>query len=99
MATISPAQPGIRLRDYLELVEWTARQLRDGTCGTVSEEAPLIVRRIEKSTGRWPVRVKAVGSRYWRVVGDAQDLIATAGDLGQRWLRGIGFARWLEKIR
>ena len=41
------------------------------------------------------MRVKAVGSGYWRVVGDAADLIATAERLGQRWLKGIGLARQL----
>ncbi|MBL8299179.1 MAG: hypothetical protein JNN30_12650, partial [Rhodanobacteraceae bacterium] len=99
VTTITPTLPGIRLRDYLELVEWTGRQLRDDKHGIISTEAPPIVQRIEKNNRRWPVRVKAIGSRYWRVVGDTQDLIDTAKELGQRWLRGIGFTRSFEKIR
>ncbi|MBL8297264.1 MAG: hypothetical protein JNN30_02845, partial [Rhodanobacteraceae bacterium] len=75
------------------------KQLRDGHSGTISEAAPGIVEQIEKDASRWPVRVKAIGSRYWRVVGETQDLVDTAKALGQRWLRGIGFARSLGKVR
>ncbi|MBL8299578.1 MAG: hypothetical protein JNN30_14670 [Rhodanobacteraceae bacterium] len=99
VATISPTLSDIRLRDYLALVEWTGKQLRNDHGGAIFEAAPAIVEQIEKNVSRWPVRVKAIGSRYWRVVGEAQDLVDTAKALGQRWLRGIGFARSLGKVR
>ncbi|MBL8297655.1 MAG: hypothetical protein JNN30_04825 [Rhodanobacteraceae bacterium] len=99
VTTITPTMPDIRLHDYLALVEWTGRQLRGDKCWTIAEAAPAIVEQIEKHTSRWPVRVKAIGSRYWRVVGEAQDLIETAKEIGQHWLRGIGFARSLGKVR
>lgn len=95
--TILPNSPGMPLRDYLALVEWTGKQLRSGTRGVDSPWVPPIVERWETRPGRWPARVRAIGSRYWRVVGGAQDLIEVAAQLGQRWLRGIGFARSLEK--
>ncbi len=41
---------------------------------------------------RWPVRVKAIGSGYWRVVGEVDDLVERARQLNQRWLKGIGLA-------
>ncbi|MBL8298453.1 MAG: hypothetical protein JNN30_08915 [Rhodanobacteraceae bacterium] len=99
VATIKPTLPEIRLRDYLALVEWTGKQLRVDHAGATSEAAPEIVEQMEKNASRWPVRVKAIGSRYWRVVGEAQDLVDTAKALGQRWLRGIGFARSLGRGR
>ncbi|WP_255355474.1 hypothetical protein [Lysobacter sp. Root76] len=36
--------------------------------------------------------MRSVGSGYWRVVGEAQDLIELAQRLGQRWLKGVGLA-------
>ncbi|MBL8299185.1 MAG: hypothetical protein JNN30_12680 [Rhodanobacteraceae bacterium] len=99
VTTITPVFPEIRLQDYLALLEWTGRHLRDGHCGVIPEATPAIVEQIEKNATRWPVRVKAIGSRYWRVVGEAQDLVDTARALGQRWLCGIGFARSLGKVR
>ncbi|MBL8298596.1 MAG: hypothetical protein JNN30_09645 [Rhodanobacteraceae bacterium] len=99
VASIDTALPNVRLRDYLELVEWTGKQVRDEMSGVATGEVPDIVRRVENGAHRWPIRVKAIGSRYWRVVGEAQDLIDTAKELGQRWLRGTGFARLLAKMK
>lgn len=99
VATIAPCWPSIRVQDYLMLVEWTGKQQRSDTCGGHFGTAPPIVERWDGSPRRWLMRVNAIGSRYWRVVGDAQDLIDTATKLGQRWLRGIGFARSLEQVR
>lgn len=42
------------------------------------------------------VTSKAIGSGYWRVVGNAQDLADAAQRMGQRWLKGIALARALE---
>ncbi|MBL8298726.1 MAG: hypothetical protein JNN30_10310, partial [Rhodanobacteraceae bacterium] len=40
VATITPALPDIRLRDYLALVEWTGKQLRGDHAVATSEAAP-----------------------------------------------------------
>lgn len=98
-ATIAPGSPSLRLQDYLTLLEWTGRQQRSDTRAAQSLAAQAIVARWEVHPDRWLVRVSAIGSRYWRVVGDAQDLIETAAQLGQRWLRGIGLARYVERTR
>ncbi len=84
---------GLSLRAYVGLVEWTGRQLRPGK-HSMAHDAPRAL-ACHDDADRWAMRVKAVGSGYWRVVGDATDLIATAERLGQRWLKGIGLARQL----
>ncbi len=53
--------------------------------------------RFEARPERWSVRVKAIGSGYWRVVGEVDDLIERAQQLHQRWLKGIGLAAALAK--
>jgi len=42
--------------------------------------------------------VKGIGSGYWRVVGEIEELIDKAKEISQRTLFGIGFARILNKI-
>ena len=86
---------GLSLRAYVGLVEWTGRQVRPGKRGTLGD-APGALARLEADSGRWAVRVKAIGSGYWRVVGNAQDLADAAQRMGQRWLKGIALARALE---
>ena len=87
----------IRLDDYIELVQWTGKQVRDDKRGAIPSNAPSVLKRFESKPERWATRVKAIGSGYWRVVGDAQDLIELAERLNQRWLKGIGTALSLQK--
>ena len=84
---------GLSLRAYVGLVEWTGRQLRAGK-HAMAQDAPRALARYDDPE-RWAVRVKAMGSGYWRVVGEAQDLVEAAERLGQRWVKEIGLARAL----
>ncbi|NJS37619.1 MAG: transposase [Brachymonas sp.] len=96
--SIKPLILNIKVKDYLELVDWTGRQIRDDKRGSISKQVPNIVQKIEDDAARWPTRVKAIGSGYWRVIGEAEDLIDTAKAIGQKFLCGLGFAQSLSKI-
>jgi hypothetical protein len=52
---------------------------------------------LDPNSQRWTMRVMAIGSGYWRVVGEAHDLIAIAERLGQRWIKGLGLAKRLAR--
>src|SRR5690606_14676172 len=84
------AAPGLRLglslRAYVGLVEWTGGQLRPGKRGALKQEAPGALARYDTCPERWETRVRAMGSGYWRIVGEASDLIEVAARMGQRWL-------------
>ena len=54
---------------------------------------PKGLRKLRLDKNHWTMKVKAVGSRYWRVVGELEELIDKAKELKQRTLFGIGFAR------
>jgi hypothetical protein len=41
----------------------------------------------------WTTPVKGIGSGYWRVVGEVEELIDKAKEMAQRTLFGVGFAR------
>jgi hypothetical protein len=66
---------------------------REGKRGAIRKDAPPVLQSLDPTSQRWAVRVNAIGSGYWRVVGEAQDLIAVAQRIGQRWVKGLGFAR------
>ena len=87
----------LRLGEYLALVEWTGKQVRPGKRGAIPANAPSVLKRFEPNPERWPIRVKAIGSGYWRAVGEVDDLIELARQLRQRWLKGIGLATALSK--
>jgi hypothetical protein len=47
---------------------------------------------IDRDAERWALRVGGFGNGWVRVVGSAQDLMALAERIGQRWLKGVGLA-------
>ena len=82
---------------YLAVVEWTGKQVRPDKRGAIAKHAPGVLARYESNPERWPLRVKAIGSGYWRMVGEANDLIEAAKRMNQRWMKGIGLANRLAQ--
>ena len=83
---------------YLELVDWTGRQLHPGKRGVIASAVPPVLERLHARPQQWLTRVPATESRYWRAIGSIEALTRLAATRGQRWLRGIGTARALERL-
>jgi hypothetical protein len=83
--------------DYLQLVECTGRHLREGKRGAIPNDEPSVLQSLDPTSQRWAMRVNAIGSGYWRVVGETQDLIAVAQRIGQRWVKGLGLAKKIAR--
>ena len=90
--------PGISEADYIELVDFTGRELHPGKRGKIAASAPKALTKLSLDKNHWTTRVKGIGSGYWRAVGELDELIDKAKEIGQRTLFGIGFARILNKI-
>ena len=78
--------------DYLELVDWTGRQLAPGKRGMIAANAPPALAHLSGDPARWTRQVRGIGSGYWRAVGTVESLIALAKEIGQQWMKGQGFA-------
>jgi hypothetical protein len=85
----------ISTADYLQLLDWTGRQLAPGKRGRITGTAPACLRDLDASPEHWAMRVRGVSSGYWRAVGSAEELIALAQRIGQRWLKGLRLAKRL----
>jgi hypothetical protein len=82
----------ITTAQYLQILDWTGRQLAPGKRGRISSHVPAILKDMGHDAKCWTTRVAGFGSGWYRVVGSAQDLIAMAERLGQQWLKGIRLA-------
>lgn len=89
---IGLACPSLTIGQYLQVLEWTGRALRPGKRGATGR-APQCLQ--EHTPQRWLTRVQGIESSYWRAIGAADDLIALARQMGQKWLKGVGVARAL----
>ena len=81
--------------DYLQLLDWTGRQLAPGKRGQITGDAPACLRRIDPNPAHWTTRVRGIGSGYWRAVGSAEALLELAKRIGQRWMKGLRLAERL----
>ena len=85
--------------EYLELLDFTGRQLRANKRGVIKGPSPDFLRRKRMDADRWTRQVMATGSGFSRAMGDVDSLIEKAKAMGQNWLRGIGTARRLALVK
>jgi len=57
------------LQSYLELLDWTGRQLRAGTLGVIPQGLESILDRLQVSAESWLETVAQFGRRFHRAVG------------------------------
>jgi REP element-mobilizing transposase RayT len=95
---VSQNIPKITEADYIELVDATGRGWHLGKRGKIDATEPKALSKLGLSPNHWTRRVKGVGSGYWRVVGELEDLVERAKQLGLRTLYGTGFARILKGL-
>ena len=89
--------PGISEADYIELVDFTGRELHPEKRGKIEASEPKALTKLGLYKNHWTTRVKGIGSGYWPVVGELEELIDKAKEISQRTLFGIGFCKNFEK--
>jgi REP element-mobilizing transposase RayT len=84
---------------YIQLVDYTGRQIRPDKRGAIAASQPPALHRLGLDPAHWTGQVKGIGSAYWRIVGSTEAIVEKAKAIGQDWMKGIGYARRLEKAR
>ncbi|WP_196240346.1 transposase [Dyella choica] len=83
----------LRTLDYVELVDWSGRMVRDDKRGSIAAEVPAVLAQLGLRERQWRTQMLGIESQYWRAVGTMESLVAKARALGQCWLKGAGKAR------
>lgn len=77
------------LDEYLNLVDWTGRQIRaDGKAAIPVDMAPILT-RLSIGKDSWIATVQGYGSLFHRAVGRLDSMIRAARASGLRWFCGI----------
>jgi hypothetical protein len=84
-----------RLSDYLELVDWTGRILREDKRGYIPEKIPPILQRLDIDARHWVYLTKNFEHPFKHLVGTAFRIREVCEQTGQRWAQGI---RQCEKL-
>ena len=80
----------VSLREYLELLDWTGRELRANKRGSIPDQLLPIVERIGLDAIRWCDLVKKFGRTFKRVAGTAEHLAEEASRRGLHWVQAPG---------
>ena len=90
--------PTLTAAEYIDLVDFTGREVDASKRGKIEATEPRALRKLGLDKDHWTARVKGIGTGYWRVVGELEELIDKAKEMAQRTLFGTGLARILSKI-
>jgi len=82
--------------NYWQLVDYSGRLIHPGKRGVIKEAEPKALTKFGLDPNHWIAKAQGIGSGYWRVVAEVEDLIDLAKQFKQRTLCGIGFARRLK---
>jgi hypothetical protein len=83
------------LTDYLELVDWTGRILREDKRGYIAQEIPPILERLQIDPQHWRYLTKSFESRFKGLVGTASALKQACQNLGYRRSPGMSACQQL----
>jgi hypothetical protein len=78
-----------RLLDYLELVDWTGRIIREDKRGYIPDQVPPILQRLDIDTRHWLYLSKHFERPFKNLVGAAFRVRKICEEKGQRWAQGI----------
>ncbi len=79
----------IRLEDYLELLDWTGRSVREDKHRSIPAHLAPILERLHINADHWLATIRDFESGFGCVVGRVQQISQAARRLGRRWLYGM----------
>ena len=82
----------ISLEEYLQLLDWTGRQLRDDKRGAIPEHLAPILQRLGIRADRWVDIMTNLERWFSNAVGRLDGLNRAAAFAGRQWLHGMGMA-------
>lgn len=84
----APAIP-YTCRDYLSLVDWSGRLIREDKRGAIDAALPPILKRLGIELGSWELLMSRRGTVFGRAMGKLDTMRLHAATLGQSWVRGV----------
>jgi len=79
--------------DYLELLDWTGRMVRDDKRGSIPTDTPPILKRLHIEPQAWLQLSTGFEKQFCHLVGHPEAVKKACGQLGQRWAWGTSQCR------
>ena len=83
----------LSLNEYIELIDWTGRQVKDGKRGAIPAHLKPILTRLNIDTDNWVDTVMSFGKLFYRIAGTIESIIQRTTKAGQAFFKGITASR------
>jgi REP element-mobilizing transposase RayT len=83
----------LTLEGYLNLLDWTGREIQQRKKGVISKKAPPLLEELEMDPEHWAQIVGKFGSLFFRMVGGVDSMVEAAKNAGKKWFKGLGLCR------
>ena len=83
----------INLDEYLDLLDWTGREICADRKGRIPSHLAPILTRLEIDGDRWVDTVTGYGGLFYRVAGRLNSMVQAAKKAGLKWLCGMKASR------
>ena len=88
-----PKGLAFKLKDYLDLVDWTGRSIRQDKRGTITTGLPPILDRLQIDQQAWLSMTIEFEDLFSSLVGKEQSVQYACELQGRRWAHGINACR------
>lgn len=92
---LNAPMPGLSEPHYLDLLRWSS--YAQETPKLAVDTLPAAARKFVEDPDRWIRQLQATETHYGRAIGSLDALLDRAVVCQQRWLKGVGFARLLNR--
>ena len=79
----------LNLADYLELVDWSGRIIREDKRGHIPDHLPNILQRLDVDARHWLYLTRNFEQPFKNLVGAAHHVRKACEDMGKCWVHGI----------
>ena len=83
----------IGLDEYIEILDITGREIKEGGKGYIPNHLKPIFERLEINEERWVKTVKSYGTIFYRVAGKVDSITDAAKQAGRSWLKGLSSSK------
>mgnify|MGYP001826204055 CR=1 FL=1 len=88
-----PKGLAFHLQDYLQLIDWTSRSIRDDKRGTIPQDQPPILQRLHLEQDAWLRLTTEFEVLFKTLVGNETAIQSACTRQGNRWVHGINACR------
>jgi hypothetical protein len=85
----------IELNQYLALIDWTGREIKNNKKGKIPSDIAPILTRLEINNEQWVTSIENYGKLFYRVVGRLDRVIQFAANIDRLWFKGKKSSRSL----